>query len=203
GSPAWRAANWLGRWRVWWRTTFWPQNGEAFSTICGLLPVAVLLGALLTPATLTLVCAAVVLAWLVALWRKETSSSRDSHPWRLTVADAWAQFGIPWMIGCAAMGKSTWLGIALGICLTLSFMGLSRQPLWRFGVLAGQLAGFIIALGMRQMLVIAAISVLLIAQIGLLSAPKSGEAPVTQSLSGLHVLVLGVMLLSSLTVGFE
>lgn len=200
GSPAWQLANWLGRRSAWWRTTFWPQNGEAFITICSLLPVALIIGALLNPAALTLVCAAVVLAWLAGWWHKGTPIPASRYSWRLTVANAWGQFGIPWMIGYAATSKPSWLGITLGICLTLSYMGLLRQPMWRPAVLAGQLAVLTIVLSVRQVLAIAGITVLLVAQGGLLSTKKPNEEPNAQFLTGLHLFVLGVMLIASFTI---
>jgi len=201
GSPAWQVANWLGRQNAWWRTTFWPQSSEAFITVSSLLPVSLLVGALLNSAALTLVCAAMVLAWLVALWHKEILPSTSSHPWRSTVASAWGQFGIPWMIGCAATNKSSWLSITLGICLTFSYMGLLRQPMWQPAVLAGQLAVLAILLGVRQVLALAGITMLLIAQGGLLFTRRPNEAPNKQFLTGLHLFVLGIMLVASFTVG--
>lgn len=201
GSPAWQLANWLGRRRVWWRTAFWPQSGEAFITICSLLPVALITGALLNPAVLTLVCVAVVLAWLATLWQGRMSIHTRHYPWRLTVASAWSQFGIPWMIGCAATGISSWLGVILGVCLTFSYMGLLRQPTWQPAVLAGPLAGLVIVLSLRQVLVAAVILVLLIAYGGLLFSRRPDEAPCAQFLSGLHLFGLGIMLIVSFTVG--
>ncbi len=203
GSPAWRLANWLGRRSAWWRTTFWPQNGEDFVTICSLLPAALIIGALLSSIALTLVCTAVVLAWLAALWHKEIIPSMSTHPWRLTVTTAWGQFGIPWMIGCAAMGKPSWLGITLGICLTFSYVGLLRQPIWQPAVLAGQLAVLIIMLGVRQVLAIAVITILLVAQGGLLFVKRSNGDPNIQFLSGLHLFGLGIMLIASFTIGLR
>ncbi|MGQ9500525.1 MAG: hypothetical protein ACUVSF_05710 [Anaerolineae bacterium] len=201
-SPAWRVANWLGRQSAWWRTGFWPQNGEAFITICSLLPVALIIGALLNPAALTLACAAVVLAWLAALWCKRASLSMSNYSWRMTAANAWGQFGIPWMIGCAASSKPSWLGIMLGMCVTFSYMGLWRQPIWQPAVLAGQLAALIIVLGMRQVLAAAGISVLLIAQARLLCVKRPDETPTTQFQTGLHLSMLVIILIASFAIGF-
>lgn len=162
--------------------------------------MSLLVGALLNSTVLTLVCAAMVLAWLAALWRKEIPPSMGGHPWRTTVADAWGQFGIPWMLGCAATGASSWLGIVLGICLTFSYIGSSRQPTWRPAIVAGQLAALAIMLGIRQVFAIAVISVLLTAQTGLLLAGRSNQIPNAQWLAGLHLLLLGVMLIASFAI---
>jgi hypothetical protein len=105
------------------------------------------------------------------------------------------------MIGCAATNKSSWLSITLGICLTFSYMGLLRQPMWQPAVLAGQLAVLAILLGVRQVLALAGITMLLIAQGGLLFTRRPNEAPNKQFLTGLHLFVLGIMLVASFTVG--
>jgi len=201
GSPAWRLANWLGRQSAWWRAVFWPQNAEAFITICGLFPVALIVGALLNRAVPILICMQVVLAWLIALWCRELPSSKSDHPWRVRTANAWGQFGIPWMIGFAASGEPQWPGVALGICMTFSYMGLLREPIWQPGVLAGQLAAFVIVLGTRQLLALSGVAVLLIVEGGLWLAKGLNDNPDARLLTGVHLLVLGVMLIASFAVG--
>ena len=201
GSPAWRLANWLGCQSAWWRAVFWPQNGQAFITICSLFPAALIVGALLNHAIPILICAQVVLAWLAALWRRKPSSSSSDHPWRVTAAGAWGQFGIPWMIGCAASGEPRWLGILLGVCMTFSYMGLLREPIWRPGVLVGQLAAFAIVLGVRQLLALSGIAVLLVAEGGLWFTKGLNGNPNAQLLTGAHLLILGIMLIASFAVG--
>jgi hypothetical protein len=119
----------------------------------------------------------------------------------VTAAGAWGQFGIPWMIGCAASGESRWLGILLGVCMTFSYMGLLREPIWRPGVLAGQLAAFVIVLGTRQLLALSGVAVLLIVEGGLWLTKGLNDNPDARLLTGVHLLVLGVMLIASFAVG--
>jgi len=202
GSSAWWIAEWLGRQLAWWRADFWPQSGESFITVCSLLLAALTVGAILGSTVLVLVCGVIVLAWLTALWQKG-KVPRSSL--RMTIAGAWAQFGIPWMIGCAAAGsgQTHWLAVALGACLTISYVGLLRCPASQLIVLAGQLGVLILVIGVRHLLATTVIAVLLAAQLGLLLAKgpstDSTEAPYAE----IHPFIVSVIVIAAFGVGFS
>ena len=159
----------LGRFRCWWRESFWPEAGYEFVTVALGLGVALLLGAVVGPAVLVLVVFSVALSWLAAFSQDEALSHSPSSPARAGNA-TWrglAEFGIAWLIGSVALGQPSPLVIALGVCYTATYLGLMRQPdrFWLAG--AGQFAVTCLLVGLRHPLAAAVTAITLVPQWGL------------------------------------
>ncbi len=159
----------LGRFRWWWRESFWPEAGHEFITVALGLGVALLLGAVVGPAVLVLVVFSVALSWLAAFSQDEAPSNPPSSPARAGNGP-WrglAEFGMAWLIGSVALGQPSPLVIALGVCYTAAYMGLMRQPdlFWLAG--AGQFTVTCLLVGLRHPLAAAVTAITLVPQWGL------------------------------------
>jgi hypothetical protein len=114
---------------------------------------------------------------------------------------ALAEFGIPWLIGCFALGSISWLSLALGMCYTIAYFGLIYQA-HRFRWLgSGQLAAAALLTGLRLPFAAAWIVLFLIVQFGLhvWTDYARGAAPYV---TGVQPLVLAGLLLATITIAF-
>ncbi len=159
----------LGRFRCWWRESFWPEAGREFVTVALALGAAFLLGAVVGPTVLVLIVFSVALSWLAAFSQDEASSDSASSPARASNA-TWrglAEFGIAWLVGSVALGQASPLVIVVGVCYTATYLGLMRQPdrFWLAG--AGQFAVTCLLIGLRHPLAAAVTAITLVPQWGL------------------------------------
>jgi hypothetical protein len=171
GSPGRRLADRLGRLRLWWQDTFWPEAGQEFATVIAALGLALLLGAILGRDVLALVLITFSLSWLAALTQGERT---PETPARGDVVNLWralAEFGIPWLIGAVVLGRPSWVVITLGACYTITYFGLMRQATrsshdFRLTGVSQATAALLLA-GLRHPLAAGATAILLLPQWGL------------------------------------
>ena len=167
-SPGRRLAERLGRWRRWWQETFSPQAGAEFATLVAGLGLALLLGAILGRDALALTLLTIALSWLAALAHR---SERAASQGMLTLWHTLAGFAIPWLLGSLALGRPTWVVIALGSCYAITYFGLAHQatqatPSFRL-IGASQVAAVLLLAGLRYPLAAGAAAILLLPQWGL------------------------------------
>lgn len=168
----------LGRFRCWWRESFWPEAGHEFITVALGLGLALLLSAVVGPAVLVLVIFSVALSWLAAFSQDEALSHCPSSP-AVAGNPTWrglAEFGIAWLIGSVVLGQPSPLVIALGVCYTAIYLGLMRRPdrFWLAG--AGQFAITCLLVGLRHPLAAAVTAIILVPQWGLRASAGSPGA---------------------------
>jgi len=167
-SPGRRLAGRLSRWRRWWQETFSPQVGAEFAALVAALGLALLLGAILGRSTLALTLLYIALSWLAALaYNRERASSQGMGALWHTLAG----FGIPWLMGSLALGRPTWVVIALGSCYAITYFGLVHQgaqgtPGFRL-IGASQAAAVFLLAGLGYPLAAGAVAILLFPQWGL------------------------------------
>lgn len=167
GSPGYRLANRLGRLRRWWRDTLRPEAGREVATLVAGLVLAILLGVILGRYVLILALVSVLLSWLAMLSEKRDAAGDTRHTEGTTLWRALGQFGVPWLIGVAAMGGPSQAAALLGICYTITFFGLIR-PTRSFRLIgAGQATAALLLAGLRQPMAAGAAAVLLMPQWGL------------------------------------
>ncbi len=167
-SPGQHLAEQLSRWRRWWQETFSPQAGAEFAALIATLGLALLLGAILGRDTLALTLLSIVLSWLAAFAHK---SEKATSQGMVTLWHALGSFGIPWLLGSLALGRPTWVVIALGTCYAITYFGLAQQatqavPSFRL-IGASQLAAVLLLAGLRYPLAAGAAAILLLPQWGL------------------------------------
>jgi hypothetical protein len=167
-SPGRRLAGRLSRWRRWWQETFSPQAGAEFAALVAALGLALLLGAILGRDALALTLLSLALSWLAALAHKSERASSQSV---ITLWRALAGFGLPWLLGSLALGRPTWVVIALGSCYAITYFGLVHQaeqatPDFRL-IGASQVAAIFLLAGLRYPLAAGAAAILLLPQWGL------------------------------------
>jgi hypothetical protein len=172
GSPGYRLARHLGRVRRWWRETFWPEEGREFTTFVAALGLALLLGAILGRNVLILALISILLSWLAA--RSETGEPARVSDRRVrsqkdmaTLWRALGEFGIPWLIGAAALGGPTWAATLLAVCYTITYFGLihNARRFWLIG--ASQATVALLLAGLRHPMAAGAAAILLMPQWGL------------------------------------
>ena len=173
-SPGRRLAERLSLWRRWWQETFSPQAGAEFAALVAALGLALLLGAILGRDALALTLLSIVLSWLAALAHK---SERATSQGVVTLWHTLGGFGIPWLLGSLALGRATWVVIALGSCYAITYFGLAHQatgealrPQAASGfrlIGASQIAAVLLLAGLRHPLAAGAAAILLLPQWGL------------------------------------
>lgn len=172
GSPGYRLACRLGRLRLWWQATFWPDAAGEFASLLAGLCLAILLGVILGRDVLILVGISVLLSWLAALSEPGDTagdlSQTGSPPGDLTrLWHTLGEFGVPWLIGVVVVGELSWPVILLGICYSVSYFGLTRRD-WGFRLPgAGQATAALLLAGLRQPIAAGAIAILVLPQWGL------------------------------------
>jgi hypothetical protein len=171
-SPGYRLAEWLGRLRCWWQSTFQPYAGRDFAAIVSALSLALLLGVILGLDVLALVVASALLSWLAALSDKQ---AKDRDQDRLaadpaSLAASWhalGEFGIPWVIGATVAGGLSWPIALLGACYTITYFGLIR-PTGHFRLIAAsQVTGSLLLAALRHPLAAGGTAIMLMPQWGL------------------------------------
>lgn len=172
GSPGYRLAYRLSRFARWWQDTFWPDAGRGFFTLAAGLALAVLLGAILGRDVLILVLVSVLFSWLAMQSgtremngdvAQETGRHRDST----ILWHALGGFGVPWLIGAAALGGLSQAIALLGICYTITYFGIIRGTHSFRLTGAGQATAALLLAGLRQPLAAGATAILLMPQWGL------------------------------------
>jgi hypothetical protein len=167
-SPGRRLAERASRWRRWWQETFSPQSGAEFAALVAALGLALLMGAILGRDALALTLLSIAFSWLAALAHKsERAAAHDA----VTLWRTLGGFGIPWLLGSLALGRPTWVVIALGGCYAITYFGLARQaaqaaPAFRL-IGASQVAAILLLAGLRYPLAAGAAAILLLPQWGL------------------------------------
>ncbi len=167
GSPGYRLAYRLGRLRRWWRDTFWPEAGRGFATLMAGLGLAVLLGALLGRDVLILVLVSVLFSWLAVVSERSDTTRERGHKDSTTLWHALGEFGVPWLIGAAAMGGPSQAVALLGACYTINYYGMIRDPHSFRLTGASQVIIALLLAGLRQPVAAGATAILLMPQWGL------------------------------------
>jgi hypothetical protein len=167
-SPGRHLAERLSRWRRWWQETFSPQSGAEFAALVAALGLALLVGTVLGRDALALTLLSIALSWLAALAHK---SERPAARNAVTLWHTLGSFGIPWLLGSLALGRPTWVVIALGSCYAITYFGLAHQaartaPAFRL-IGASQVAAILLLAGLRYPLAAGAAAILLLPQWGL------------------------------------
>lgn len=175
GSPGRRLADHLGRVRLWWQNTFWPQAGQEFASLVAALGLALLLGLILGREALALASLSFVLSWIAGLSQDGDSPKSGAHRPAITLMRALAEFGIPWLIGVVVMGRLSWTVMALGLCYTITYFGLIHHTHDFRMVAAGQVAGALLLAGLRHPLTAAVTMILLMPQWGLKVSWTAGQ----------------------------
>ena len=172
GSPGYRLAYRLGRFGRWWRDTFWAEAGRGFATLLAGLGLAIVLGAILGRDALILVLVSVLFSWLAVL-SKRRDTSRDlaqetkGHKDNTTLWHALGEFGVPWLIGAAAMGGLSQAVALLGICYTITYFGMIRDAHSFRLTGASQATTALLLAGLRHPVAAGATAILLMPQWGL------------------------------------
>lgn len=200
GSPGRRLADRLGRLRLWWFGTFWPQAGREFASLITALGLALLLGLILGRNALALVLLSVALSWITVLGMSGAPAHRPlTFLWR-----ALAEFGIPWLIGALVLGSPSWAVIAFGLCYTLTYFGLIHHAGSFRLIGASQATSALLLAGLRHPLAAAAAAILLVPQWGLCmwAGDQSGHNPAAYRsyLRGVQLFVILSMLVAALAV---
>jgi hypothetical protein len=167
GSPGYRLAYGLGRLRQWWRDTFWPEAGREFATLVAGLGLATLLGAILGRDVLILVLVSVLLSWLAMLSERRDMTRDRGHKDSTTLWHTLGEFGVPWLIGAAAMGGPSQAAALLGICYTITYFGMIRGAHSFRLIGASQATAALLLAGLRHPMAAGATAILLIPQWGL------------------------------------
>lgn len=172
GSPGHRLAQRLGRMRLWWHDTLWPEAGREFATLIAALGLALLLGSILGRDALALVLLSIALSWLAALSTGKDTPTDASHPVTgyedgMALWHALGEYCVPWLIGAVVMGGPSWPVVVLGVCGSITYFGLIR--LTHGFRLAGisQAAAALLLAGLRHPWAAAATVILLMPQWGL------------------------------------
>lgn len=162
-SAAGRLALWLSRYRQWWREAYWPAAGSGVLTALLAGGLALLLGALLSPALLWLVLLALALIGLAGF----------VAPGGGRLASV-VQFLLPWGMGLLLFPDSSQLALLLGGCYWAVYLGGLRllgghaRADWLF--VLGQIAAIGLLLALKLLPGAAIAGVLLAAQLLLRTA---------------------------------
>jgi hypothetical protein len=160
GSPGHRLAYRLGRLHRWWRDTLWPEVGRECATLIAGLGLATLLGAILGRDVLILALVSVLFSWLAMLSERRDTTRDRGHKDSTTLWHALGEFGVPWLIGAVAMGGPSQVAALLGICYTITYFGLIRDPHSFRLIGASQVTTALLLAGLRQPMAAGATAVL-------------------------------------------
>jgi len=166
-SPGYRLANRLGRLRRWWRDTFWPEAGREFVALLAGLGLAILLGAVLGRNVLILVLVSVLFSWLAMLSERRDTARERGRKDSTTLWRALGEFGVPWLIGAAALGGPSQVIALLGICYTITYFGMIRGTYSFRLVGTSQVTTALLLAGLRHPMAAGATAILLLPQWGL------------------------------------
>jgi hypothetical protein len=162
GSPGYRLAHRLGQLRRWWGTTFRDQQRDV-AALAVALGLALLVGTILGRTVLALVLASVILSWLASAAQDRAGQATD-HAAVRSLWHSLGEFGIPWLMGAAALGKVTWPIILLGTCYTITYFALT-QPAHHFRLLAAsQVTAALLLFALRHPQMAGALAILLMPQ---------------------------------------
>jgi hypothetical protein len=150
------------RYQLWWRETYWPENGR-FVTSFWLGTLLALLISLFLAATmfwLTLLTIALII--VAGQLSRELSSPQGGR------LQSVVQLLLPWCMGIV-LWSSLWpLGLALAVCYWATYLGglrmLGRHHRADILFFAGQAAAIVLLLGLQALPGAAIVSVLLVAQ---------------------------------------
>jgi hypothetical protein len=171
----------------------WSSNAPATA-----LPLTLIVAAVLGYVAVVLVVVSTLLSWLGTqlaggAWTREPRNLPGTAAIR-----AAGIFGIPWLIGCAAGGGLAWPTALLGLCLTVTCVGVLQEPL-RFRLIGGgQLAMISLLVGLRHPLAAAVAASALVAQWGLATA--SGSHIPDRLRAAVQPFILGSLLVAALAV---
>jgi hypothetical protein len=172
GSPGYQLARRLGRLRLWWHDTFWPEAAREFASLLAGLGLAILLGVILGRGVLILVVISVLLSWLAVLSEPGDAagnlSGTGSAPGDLMrLWHTLGEFSVPWLIGAVVVGELSWPVILLGMCYSVSYFGLACRD-WGFRLPgAAQAAAALLLAGLRHPIAAGATAILVLPQWGL------------------------------------
>jgi len=161
-SPAGRFVMLVRRYQVWWRESYWPENGSSVTSFWLGALLALLIALFLSTTMFWLTLLTIVLIILAGQLSRELSSPQGG---RLQSA---VQLLLPWCMGIV-LWSSLWpLGLALAVCYWVAYLGglrmLGQHHRAEILFFAGQAAALMLLLGLRALPGAAIVSVLLVAQ---------------------------------------
>lgn len=171
GSPGHRVAQRLGRMRRWWQDTLLPDARREFYTLVASLGLALLLGVLLGRQVLLLVLVSMVLSFLAVVQRGERDQDSEQmatrHQAVLALWYALGEFGVPWLIGAAAIGALPGAVILLGVCYAITYYGLIQDGGDFRLIWASQASAALLLAGLRHPITAGTVAILSLPQWGL------------------------------------
>jgi hypothetical protein len=172
-SPGGRLARGLGRWRAWWRESFWPVAGGALLALLASIALATILS-LLLPARVRLLNAGLVA--LVGLGLAQRRRGRDP-----LAGEALVQVGLGWLLGHAVLTEISAPSLGLALAFSLSIWGGLRLGrglpcgLWLLN--GGQVIAAALLAVLQQPLAAAVVGLLLLGQVALQPSLHQGGDP--------------------------
>jgi len=152
----------MRRYQVWWRESYWPENGQAVTSFWLGTLLALLIALFLSITTFWLVLLTIALIILAGQLSRESSSPQGGR------LQSVVQLLLPWCMGIV-LWSSLWpLGLALAVCYWVTYLGGLRMlgQHHRAGILffAGQAVAIMLLLGLQALPGAAIVSVLFVAQ---------------------------------------
>jgi hypothetical protein len=151
------------RYQLWWRETYWPENGNRFTAFWLGTILALCIGLFLTPTIFWLTLLTIALIILAGQISNELTAPYGGR------LQSVVQFLLPWSMGLVLWSPFlSRLGLVLAVCYWITYLGGLRMlgHHHRAGILffLGQGTAIILLLGLRQLPGAAILSVLLITQ---------------------------------------
>jgi hypothetical protein len=170
-----RLARWLGRLAAWWRKAFWPAAGPALLAVLAAVLLTAVLTMLLPDRLRPLYAALVALIGLGLVQRR-----RGKDP---LAAQALVRVGLSWLAGHAAFAELEPASMILALAFALAAWGDLRvaaglpRGLWLLN--AGQAAGIVVLLVLKQPVAAGVAGLLLFGQVAMQPSLRYGTEPAT------------------------
>jgi hypothetical protein len=152
----------MRRYQLWWRESYWPENGQAVTSFWLGTLLALLVAIFLSTTMFWLTLLTIALIILAGQLSGELSSPQGGR------LQSVVQLLLPWCMGIV-LWSSLWpLGLALAVCYWATYLGglrmLGQHHRAEILFFAGQAVAIVLLLGLQALPGAAIVSVLLVAQ---------------------------------------